>query len=309
MLGRGQTEAMCQRRQGRTPVAAQGSWKEEAMTAVTGQGTSVVVLGSSSGVPTTTRGNAAQVLRHSGKSYLIDCGEPLTQSLLRAGCDPLQLTAVFLTHLHIDHLGGLPQLVQTLQIRGRSQPLPVYLPAEGLAPLAHFLEAVYLSPDLLPYQLRLIGSGPGELYADGAIRVTAHPNRHLDSLRARVGEVAVKHPGWALESRSLVVEAGAERIVFSGDLRGPEELAPLLPEATALVCELVHFMPQALYPMLERGPRLRDVVLTHFHPNVEGRAEEIMSEVRRRLPAGARVHWACDGLAVSFGAVESAPPA
>jgi ribonuclease BN (tRNA processing enzyme) len=279
------------------------------MTAANGADTTVVVLGSSSGVPTATRGNAAQVLRRLGKTYLVDCGEPVTQALLRAGIDPLGLTAVFLTHLHIDHLGGLPQLVQTLQIRGRTQPLPVYLPAEGLTPLAAFLEMVYLSPDLLPFPLRLIGNGPGELYADGVVRVLAHRNDHLQALRGRAGDVAVKHPGWALESRSLVVEAGEERIVFSGDLRGPEELTPLLAEATALVCELVHFAPAALYPILERGPRLRDVILTHFHPNVEGRAEEIMAEARRRLPEGARVHWAADGLAVPLaGAVASQLP-
>lgn len=278
------------------------------MAAGAGEETSVIILGSSSGVPTATRGNAAQVLRHRGQSYLVDCGEPLTQSLLRAGVDPVQLTAVFLTHLHIDHVGGLPQLIQTLQIRGRTAPLPVYLPAEGLAPLAHFLEAVYLAPDLLPFPLRLIGAGPGELYGDGLIRVTAHRNAHLEALRGRVGEMAVKHPGWALESRSLVVEAGAQRIVFSGDLRGPEELTPLLSEATALICELVHFAPPALYPVLERGPRLADVVLTHFHPNVEGRAEEIMAEVRRRLPTGGRVHWAADGLAVPLGQPAAVQP-
>ena len=85
-------------------------------------GATVIVLGSSSGVPTATRGNAAHALRCRGKTYLIDCGEPLTQALLRAGVDPLQLTAVFLTHLHIDHLGGFPQLVQTLQIRGEASP-------------------------------------------------------------------------------------------------------------------------------------------------------------------------------------------
>jgi ribonuclease Z len=266
----------------------------------TGSETTVVVLGSSSGVPTAARGNAAHALQRGGKTYLIDCGEPLTQALLRAGIDPLGLTAVFLTHLHIDHLGGFPQLVQTLQIRGRTQPLPVYLPAEGLVPLAAFLEAVYLSPDMLPFPLRLIGNGPGELYGDGTIHVTAHRNAHLEALRGRAGDVAAKHPGWALESRSLVVEAGEERIVFSGDLRGPEELTPLLAEATALVCELVHFAPAALYPALERGPRLRDLILTHFHPNVENRAEEIMAEARRRLPEGAQVHWAADGLAVAL---------
>ena len=262
------------------------------------QTTSLVMLGSSSGVPTATRGNAAQALQHRGKTYLIDCGEPVTQSLLRAGIDPLQVIAVFVTHLHIDHLGGLPQLVQSLQIRGRSAPLPVHLPAEGLAPLANFLEAVYLSPDLLPYALRLIGNGPGDLYADGTVKVTAHRNQHLEALRGRAGDVAARHPSWALESRSFVVEAGDHRIVFSGDLRSPDELTPLLPGATALVCELVHFMPQALYPALQQGTALRNVVLTHFHPNVETRAEEIMAEARRRLPEGARVHWAEDGLVV-----------
>jgi ribonuclease BN (tRNA processing enzyme) len=185
----------------------------------------------------------------------------------------------------------------------------VHLPAEGLAPLAHSLEAIYLSPDLLPFALRLTGNGPGQLYADGSITVVAHRNQHLEALRSRAGDVAAKHPGWALESRSLVVEAGAERIVISGDLRGPDELTPLLPEATVLVCELVHFTPQALYPVLERGTRLRDVVLTHFHPNVENRADEIMAEVRRRLPVGAAVHWAADGLEIPLaGPAVTQPP-
>jgi ribonuclease BN (tRNA processing enzyme) len=270
---------------------------------VTGNGgaaTTIVMLGSSSGVPTATRGNTAQVLRHGGKTYLIDCGEPATQGLFRAGIDPNSLTAVFITHLHADHIGGLPQLVQSLQIRGRTQPLPVYLPAEGLAPLAAFLEAIYLSPDLLPFPLRLLGGGPGHLYSDGSITVSAVRNQHLEALRGRAGDVAARHPAWALESRSLVVTAGDERIVFSGDLRSPDELTPLLPEATTLVCELVHFLPQALYPVLANGLSLRDVVLTHFHPNVENRSAEIIAEAQRRLPEGARVHWAADGLAVAL---------
>jgi ribonuclease BN (tRNA processing enzyme) len=276
---------------------------------VTNSDTTLVILGSSSGVPTATRGNAAQLVRHQGKTYLIDCGEPLTQALLRAGVDPLGLTAAFLTHLHADHIGGLPQLVQTLQIRGRTQPLPLYVPAEGLVPLATFLEAIYLSPDMLPFPLRLLGIGQGELYADGVAHVAAHPNAHLAALRGRAGDVAVKHPGWALESRSLVVTVGAERIVFSGDLRGPDELTPLLPDATTLVCELVHFLPAALYPVLEHAASLRDLVLTHFHPNVEHRAAEIIGEARRRLPAGTRVHWAEDGLVVPLGApIASQPP-
>lgn len=262
---------------------------------------SIIVLGSSSGVPTPTRGNTGFLLRHANQSYLIDCGEPATQALLRAGVAPVTLSAIFLTHLHADHIGGLPQLIQSLQILQRTRSLPLHLPAEGIGPLRTFLEAIYLPPDLLPFELQLIGNGPGQLYADEAITVTAYANHHLDSLRSRVGDIGSRHPGWALESRSLLVEAGPERILFSGDLRGPEELSPLIEQATSLVCELVHFTPQALYPVLERGRHLRDVILTHFHPNVEGRTAEIVSEAQRRLPDGARVHWAADGLSVVLG--------
>jgi hypothetical protein len=178
--------------------------------------------------------------------------------------------------------------------------LPLYLPAEGRQPLLDFLEAIYLSPDLLPFELQLHGAPPGPLYDDGLLRVTAVANQHLAGLRLRIRDADQRHPGWALESRSFIVETGPHQLIVGGDLRSADELTPWLPKATALVCELVHFPPETLYPVLATGARLRDVVLTHFHPNVEQRAEAIMTEVRRRLPSGARVHWAADGLAIGL---------
>jgi ribonuclease BN (tRNA processing enzyme) len=260
-------------------------------------------------VPTATRGNAAHLLRRQGRSYLFDCGEPVSQALYRAGVDPVTVTAVFVSHLHADHIGGFFQLVQTLQIRGRSQPLSVHLPTEGLTPIAALLEAIYLSPDLLPFPLRLIGNQPGRIFDDQTITVTAQQNKHLETVRTRAGDIAARHPGWALESRSLIVQAGDDCIVYSGDLRAPDELASVLPVATCLVCELVHFQPAALYAALAHAVKLRDLIIAHAHPNLDTRVQEVLDEAQRRLPDGARVHWATDGMTIALGSpLPTQPP-
>ena len=91
----------------------------------------VVPLGVGSALPTQTRHLAGTVVRREGRNVLFDCGEGSQLQIVRGGLARGPLDAVFVTHLHGDHLYGLPGLVTTLAMLEREDPLTIVGP-EGL---------------------------------------------------------------------------------------------------------------------------------------------------------------------------------
>lgn len=89
----------------------------------------VTVLGSGSALPTGARHCSGQVVNINGFRMLLDCGEA-TQTQVRIYHQKLQsLGHIFLTHLHGDHFFGLPGLVSSMHLCGRTDPLDIYAPA------------------------------------------------------------------------------------------------------------------------------------------------------------------------------------
>ena len=107
---------------------------------------SVTILGASSAKPTVGRHPSAQVVNLHEQFYLVDAGEGVQQQLFRYGINPLKLRAVFLSHLHGDHLFGLFPLLSTMNLYGRKTPLQIFAPAPFGALLEHHIR--YFDPDL-----------------------------------------------------------------------------------------------------------------------------------------------------------------
>lgn len=100
----------------------------------------ITILGSSSAKPTTNRHPSAQAININEQYYLVDAGEGVQQQMIRFGINPLKLKAVFISHLHGDHVFGLFPLISTLGLYGRKTPLKVYAPAPFGDILAAFLK-------------------------------------------------------------------------------------------------------------------------------------------------------------------------
>ncbi len=96
----------------------------------------VTILGSSSARPSIRKHHSAHTLNAYEQFYLIDCGEGTQVRLLEQGINPLKLQAIFISHLHGDHVFGLFPLISTMGIMGRKTPLTLFAPA----PLDEILE-------------------------------------------------------------------------------------------------------------------------------------------------------------------------
>ena len=111
----------------------------------------VTILGNSSAKPTPDKHTSAHALNVREQFFLIDCGEDTQRQLIRYGINPLKINAVFITHLHGDHLYGLFPLISTMGLYGRRTPLKVF----GPKPLDEILEAHFKYFDSeLPYEVQ-----------------------------------------------------------------------------------------------------------------------------------------------------------
>lgn len=108
----------------------------------------VTILGNSSAKPTATGHPSAQVVNINEQLFLVDAGEGVQRQMARCGISPLKLRAVFISHLHGDHVFGLFPLLSTLGLYGRRTPLKIYAPRPFGEALEGFLR---LFEDNLPY--------------------------------------------------------------------------------------------------------------------------------------------------------------
>ena len=91
----------------------------------------VTFLGTSSGVPTRARNVSSMALRLPQKSelWLFDCGEGTQHQFLRSDLKQSQIKKIFITHMHGDHIYGLPGLLASLGLSGNSSGIEIYGPS------------------------------------------------------------------------------------------------------------------------------------------------------------------------------------
>jgi len=163
-------------------------------------------LGTSAGVPTRTRNVTAMLLQLQHPTqpglWLFDCGEGTQHQLLRTAFHPGKIERIFISHLHGDHLFGLPGLICSRSMAGNMQPLTIYGP-QGLK---EYVEtSLRLSGSWTDFPLEIVEIRAGNILDDGLRQVTAYPLDHpVECYGFRVEEH--DKPG-ALDAKRLI-EAG-----------------------------------------------------------------------------------------------------
>lgn len=137
----------------------------------------ITFLGTSSGVPTRARNVSSVALRlpQRAEFWLFDCGEGTQHQLLRSDLRVSQLTRIFVTHMHGDHIFGLMGLLASCGLAGNVQHIDIYGPPE----LDDYLKACRrYSQTHFSYPLRVHAVRPGVVFEDNEYIVTCNLLKH-----------------------------------------------------------------------------------------------------------------------------------
>jgi ribonuclease Z len=250
----------------------------------------LLILGSAPGFPTPERGHSSAVLDTGKHRILIDAGEPCSRSMLAHGLQATDIDAVLLTHGHSDHTAGLPMLIQTAWISGRTKALPIYLPKELIDPLQAWLDASYIGPRFLQFPLEFLAWESGPSLEQFELSVVPQATSHLEDLVKQFGPTR-------FHAYSLRIAHPDFQILLSGDLGSPRDLDPQLREPPGLtVCELAHFESEELFGYL-RGKNIPRLLLTHLAPKLSSQSDQLLALAREYLPE-TRTLVANDGMRI-----------
>ncbi len=147
-------------------------------------------LGTGAGLPAKQRNAtsiALKLLAERNAIWLFDCGEGTQMQILRTTIRPRKIEKIFITHLHGDHIFGLPGLLSSRSFQGGDEPLEIY----GPKGIAEFVQtALKISRTRLTYPLHFTEiKADGILFADEQFTVICQKLSHgIDSFGFRVIE-------------------------------------------------------------------------------------------------------------------------
>ncbi|MEI6680157.1 MAG: ribonuclease Z [Mariniphaga sp.] len=139
---------------------------------------SVTILGSSSALPTSSRFTTSQVVSLNEKLYLIDCGEGTQIQLRKFGIKVGKINHIFISHLHGDHIFGLPGLISTIALGGKKGELHIYSHSELKIMMDHFLKFMNDFVDLKIIYHPLNFRSRAVIYQDSKLIVESFPLKH-----------------------------------------------------------------------------------------------------------------------------------
>lgn len=237
-------------------------------------------FGTSHGIPSDVRYCTSILVTVGENRYLFDAGAPAIDLLLRRGVPVDTLKAVFISHMHGDHVNGLPHLIDEANWAFPQMAFATYLPEHSGATLLRTYVSTVSHTLIDEKRLPLPVLYPGFVFDDGLLRVTA---------------ISVEHcKGFA--TYAFLLEAEGKRVYYTGDMSAdlhdfpvPDNDAPDL-----VITEMAHCTVPALLACLQRSGATR-VLLNHVYP------VEKIDEMLANAPAFAgEMAAASDGMTVSL---------
>ena len=223
----------------------------------------VTLLGTGSPAPVMRRFGPGVLVQAGGKTLLIDCGRGTTQRLMQSGLRLGQVDALFLTHLHSDHIVGIPDLWLTGWLEAnyaqRKGPFVVYGPAgtqgmmDGLVKAYDWdIQARIADQDLKPANIRAVVSEfkPGVIYDQGGVKVTAIEVDHGELLKPAFG---------------FRVDYDGRSVTISGDTRFSENLID-----KGMGTDLLIHQVAAVQEALLASPVFKVILSHHTRPEEAG---------------------------------------
>ena len=281
-------------------------------------------LGTGGGVPSLKRGLPSIAINFSGELILFDCGESTQRQMMKAGVGFKRKLIIFLTHLHGDHVLGLPGLLYTLSMLDRKDPVKIIGPKGTIEFVKSLLS---LKTGKIRFDVYVGEASEGLVYeskeyvieaveADHTVPALAYRLREKD----RPGKMKVEYlesiglprgPLWGKLQRGEEIEfkgriirpeeamgppRPGRKIVYTGDTRPSQRIIEFARDADVLIHDAT-LGPEFEEEAAEEGHStvnqaaevalkagVKRLYLFHISPRYEGREDTLLLEARKIFP-------------------------
>ncbi|UVO39832.1 MBL fold metallo-hydrolase [Bradyrhizobium arachidis] len=243
-------------------------------TAASAEPIKVTLLGTGVPTPRPTSFSASTLVEAGSEKLLFDLGRGSTMQLYKLKIPLGAITASFLTHLHSDHIVGLPDMWLNGWLAtpwaSRKGPMKLFGPKGTVAMTENLTKAFaddiririddeHLDPKAVEFAAKDIE--PGLVYDNNGVKVTAIEVNHGEKIKPAFG---------------YVIEYGGHKVVLSGDTKYDERIAKAAAGADLLIHEVALIEPE----LLVRNPVYKDIQAHHTSPEEAGR---IFASARPKL--------------------------
>ncbi|MEM9620288.1 MAG: MBL fold metallo-hydrolase [Pseudomonadota bacterium] len=198
--------------------------------------------------------------------FTVDFGTTSLAGLRQQQIDLNSINAVFLTHLHGDHCGGLPFLLLDAMLGARrTAPLTIVGPASVEHHIAQLQSVLFPGSEIMQpsFQLKYVTLTPDQEYELAGLKLRTIAARHTK----QTNPLAMR------------MEIGDKSIVFTGDGELTPDLIQLVENADLLIAEC-YFYSKAVkwhlnYPDIAALSSARQIVLTHMHTDMLANTERV----------------------------------
>ena len=250
----------------------------------------LTILGSGTVVPSGSRNSAGYFVELPGARVMMDCGAGTVHALARYQLPWEQMTHLFVSHFHVDHVGELASLFFAFRYgmkSGRTEPFTIIGP-RGLDRLMDGLKAAFgssLFETRFPVGVRML-TPVDRIELGGGATLSVAKTPHTD------------------ESLAVRIDNGGRAICYTGDTDYSEELADFFRKADVLISECsfrkpregVRHLSVSQVARLAAQADVAKLIVTHFYFDVN--ESELKAELERKFPG--EVIIGQDGLAIDL---------
>jgi ribonuclease Z len=242
------------------------------------------ILGTSASVPTKDRDNTSILFFSNDESILVDCGNAPFRKLEIMGISPRTLKHVIVTHAHVDHMYGLPSLIQSLWHSGYEQILTIHCLPETKSAIDTLLNSFDL--------LQKVGMFPVEFSVLPDTELTNFMNTNDFSLYSSPVQHTIPNIGLRVEEK---ISGARKTVVYSSDTEPCDSLLRLASNADTLILECTFTSEttshHGLMTSLDAGTvasqaSVDKLLLVHLDPAIHGKKEQMIEEVRTNYRKG-----------------------